>query len=167
MSESTLKDPLPWDVVPPESYEELGRVQPYVASLRQGSRQRVSTEEAFRYLQADIARLRQAEVAKSVSLNEAERRQELAQDKTRRDQEARTLHAAAPPTYEITLENLSSPGLPPPMTSPGPAPNRPSAEPDDASAKSTPAEDIVLNEGVRILGDYVGLLGHRAASASR
>ena len=160
VSESTLKDPLPWDVVPPKPHESLDRVQPYLAALRERSAQRIATDKAFGYLEADMARLRRSEDAKSVSLNEAERRLELAQAKARREDEAGAVETVRPPTYEITLENLASPGLPPrhvfaAVAAAHPAP----AGPDEDDAKSSPADDVVLNEGVRILQDYVALLG--------
>lgn len=160
VSESTLKDPLPWDVVPPKPHESLGRVQPYVSVLRERSARRIATNEAFGYLEADMTRLRKSEDAKSVSLNEAERRLELAQDEAHRKDEARAVETVRPPTYEITLENLSSPGLPPRVVFPTATEAHAGASSsDDADATSTPADDLVLNEGERILADYVRLLG--------
>jgi carboxyl-terminal processing protease len=160
VSESTLKDPLPWDVVPPKPHESLDRVQPYLAALRERSAQRIATDKAFGYLQADMARLRKSEDTKSVSLNEAERRLELAQGKARRKDEARAMETVSPRTYEITLENLSLPGLPPRHVFPVAAAAHPATVgPDEDDAESSPADDVVLNEGVRILQDYVGLLG--------
>ena len=35
VSEAALKDPLPWDTVPPAPYERLNRVQPYLGALRE------------------------------------------------------------------------------------------------------------------------------------
>ena len=160
MSESALKDPLPWDVVPSKPHDSLDRVQPYLAPLRERSARRIATDEDFGYLGVDIARLRKSEDTKSVSLNEAERRLELAQAKARRKDEARAVETVRPPTYGITLENLSSPGLPPRVVFPTVAEAHPAAAgPDEADARSSPAGDIVLNEGERILADYVGLLG--------
>jgi carboxyl-terminal processing protease len=101
VSESAMKNPLPWDAVPPASHEQLNLVEPYVATLRQASSARVATEKAFSYLAGDIARLRQNLAAKSVSLNEAERRDEMAQAKARegeREQESKALRADAWPT---------------------------------------------------------------------
>jgi carboxyl-terminal processing protease len=153
VNESSLKDPLPWDAVPATPHEQLNRVQPYLAILRERSLHRVSTEKPFTYLAEDIARLKKSLSEKSVSLNEAERRQELAQLAARQDerkQEELAHPTSEPTTYEITLKNASSPGLPPPMVpkkSEGPA------------AGQSRDSDILLQETVKILGDYVDLLG--------
>ena len=158
VSEASLKDPLPWDVVPSAPYEHLNRVEPYVAALRARSDRRRATEKPFAELADDVARLKKSLSSKSVSLNEAQRRQELAESK-RRDaelaSEGRTLQATGPTTYEITLKNASSPGLPSPLAVPKDAP----AKDQDAEAKSrSTTDDLILNEGVQILGDYVNVL---------
>jgi carboxyl-terminal processing protease len=175
VSESTLKDPLPWDTVAPAPHERLNRVQPYLSALREKSLRRVATEKGFALLADDLARVRKSLATKSVSLNEAERRQDLAQSKARQDErerESRIHPAARPATYEITLKNVSSPGLPPPMaatksaapaqvTDPSSAPNALDRVPIGRPAD----DDIVLNETVKILADYVNLLNAPANTA--
>ena len=209
VSESALTDPLPWDAVPAAPFDRLNRVQPYVAALRDKSAKRVAAAEDFVCLAEDIARLRKNLATKTVSMNEAERRQEMVQAKAHQeacDRKSRTLHANHPVIYEITLKNASSPGLPPPMvikntvagksphgaaaSSPSPSPTTPgsttpgsttpgsktpgsptpgstsapapAADRDDADSSPatgrSPADDVILNEGVQILSDYVGLL---------
>ena len=111
---------------------------------------------------------------KSVSLNEAERHQELAQAKARheeREREERTLRATRPVTYEITLENASSPGLPPPVAydTHGSSTTGSSTEtddPDEASPGRSSSGDIIPNESERILADYVDLLGGQRTQGS-
>jgi hypothetical protein len=114
-------------------------------------------------LAEDIARLRKNLAEKSVSLNEAERRQEMAQIKA--GQAARKQDDSehpTPTTYEITLKNASSPGLPPP-TSPkqSEAKSVDATAPDalDKTAGKSPDSDILLHETLKILGDYTDLLG--------
>jgi len=154
VNESALKAPLPWDAVPAAPHEQLNRVQPYLGTLRERSLHRIGTEKPFTYLAEDVARLKKSLAEKSVSLNEAERRQELAQLKARQDERKQfeLAHLASQPTtYEITLKKASSPGLPPPL-----APKKS----EDAATKtgSSPSNDILLHETLKILGDYVGLL---------
>ncbi len=168
VSESAMKDPLPWDSVPSAPYERLNRVQPYVNALREKSVRRIATEKDFAHLADDIARLRKSLATKSVSLNEVERRQELAKSKARQDErkrESRNLHARRPTTYEITLKNASSPGLPPPLAfknKTDKAVARTASSPmddlDGGSIARSSAKDIILNESVQILADYVRLL---------
>jgi carboxyl-terminal processing protease len=169
VSEASLKDPLPWDVVPAAPYERLNLVEPYVAALRERSDRRRATEKPFSDLVNDIARLRKRLVSKAVSLNEAQRRQDMVESKVREAEFAndeRALRATGPTIYEITLKNASSPGLPSPLTSTNGAhaedvQNLSSPPQDgldsDAKNRST-TDDIILNEGVRILADYVHVL---------
>jgi hypothetical protein len=170
VSESALKDPLPWDVVPPAVYEHMNRVAPYLAELRERSLRRVAGERDFGYIANDIARTRQRLATKSVSLNEADRREELAQGAAQRKDRDRERHArrvAKPVTYEITLETASRPGLPSPLT-PTHDPREPTAaspSPRDLEEPSPKraGDDVILNEGERILLDYVDLQrGHDA-----
>jgi carboxyl-terminal processing protease len=175
VSESTLKDPLPWDTVTPAPHERLNRVQPYLSALREKSIQRVKTEKDFALLADDLAQVRKSLATKSVSLNEAERRQELAQSKARQDErvrESRIRFPFRPATYEITLKNVSSPGLPPPMAATksvaaahgASSSSAPNALAPDAASRSLD-DDIVLNETVKILADYVDLLNGQANPA--
>jgi carboxyl-terminal processing protease len=153
VNESTLKAPLPWDALPAVPHEQLNQVQPYLSTLRERSRHRLDTEREFSYLAADVAWLKKSMTEKSVSLNEAERRQELAQILARQNErkhEELAHPTFQPTTYEITLKNTSTPGLPPPIAAP---------------KSESPDNDILLHETVKILGDYVDLLGSQAKRA--
>jgi carboxyl-terminal processing protease len=164
VNESSLKDPLPWDAVPAVPHEQLNRVQPYLNALREKSRHRIATEEAFTYLAEDVARLKKSLAEKSVSLNEVERRQEMAQIKARQEarKQAELAHPAwQPTTYEITLKNASSPGLPPPMApkkSDNKSDKKSDKKGDEERATAASDSDILLHETLKILGDYVDLL---------
>ena len=172
VSESALKNPLPADTVPAASYEHLNRVQPYVHALRERSLQRVATEKEFAELSDDVAQLRRSLARKTVSLNEAERRQEMAQQRARgeeRERERRGRHTIRPTTYAITLKNAASPGLPPPVAfssvtdRTGPTdPSSAADDPEHASTGRSPTEDVVLDESVRIVTDYVDLVSRQA-----
>jgi carboxyl-terminal processing protease len=168
VSESALEDPLPWDTVPASDYQPMNRVQPYLATLREKSARRVATEKDFVYLREDIALLKKSETDKTVSLNETERRQEMARFKALQgeiDRENQALRATAPVTYDITLNNAALPGLPPPVAnanSPASAHNgRPAKNkngPDVAAADAAATEDIILTETEHILADYAALI---------
>jgi carboxyl-terminal processing protease len=165
VSESAMKDALPWDVVPSTSYERLNRVAPYVEALRENSSRRVAADKEFGELAGDVARLKKSMAAKTVSLNEAERREELEQAKARlaeREREERNLCASRPAVHEIALEQASRPGLPPPTpckaVAPPGAASAPDTRPIDEFSPGGSSEDaIVLGEGERILADYVRL----------
>jgi carboxyl-terminal processing protease len=162
VSESALKDPLPWDVVPPAQYERLNRVQSYLPALRESSARRVKVDKDFVYLAGDIERATNRLAEKTVSLNEAERRHELAEAKQRkadREKGRRVLASERPVAHEITLENVDSPGLPPPKDAG--AATTPDASAGAANGSSSPGaslvDDIILDESVRILADYVNM----------
>ena len=168
VNESALKNPLPWDTIPSANFERLDRVRPYVIALRAKSAGRVAANKDFGYLEADVTRLKTSMATKAVSLNEAQRRREIEEVKARhaeRDRADRMVHATPFIAYPITLENASSPGLPPPAAnkddkvSPAAARSRKMDDLDDASDGHPPGGDITLNESVRILGDYVDLQG--------
>jgi len=148
VNESTLKDALQWDAVAPTRYAHLGRVEPYLARLREKSAERVTADEQLAHVREDVVRLKQKLAAKSLSLNEAERRQEIAEAKTRdeaRAVELAALDATQPVRREITLESLDPGGSP-------------TAASNESSAKRAARGDAILHEGVRILADYTGLV---------
>ncbi len=165
VSESAMDNPLPWDAVPVVAFARENRVAPYVDTLRERSVQRVTTDKDFVYLAEDIARLRKSLAKKTVSLNEVERRKEVAEGKARqaeREKERATRKAQKPTTYEITLKNAAAPGLPPPLTTVDAkaaasekSASRAPANPDSSATRPGPGEDIILNEAQRILADYV------------
>ncbi|MDB4980426.1 MAG: carboxyl-terminal protease [Myxococcales bacterium] len=167
VSEAKLKDPLPWDVVPAKAYERLNRVQPFLETLRGSSVKRVKTDKGFSYLAGDVDRLAKNLATKSVSLNEADRRKELAKDKARKAAHEAELRAGGPKSvvaYAITLANVDTAGLPAPEKDVPKPVTPPGADKDKADkahgpgAKASPEDDVTLVESERILADYVALL---------
>ncbi len=107
-------------------------------------------------------------------MNEAARRQKLAQAKARREdreREERTLHASKPTVYDVTVENASSPGLPPPFMDRPPRPSTaPPADVDDleeAASGGSTFDDVILGESEHVLADYVEALGPRQGALAR
>ncbi len=177
VSEAKLKDPLPWDVVPAKAFDRLNRVQPFLETLRGSSVKRVKTDKGFTYLAGDVDRLAKNLATKSVSLNEAERRKDMAKEKARKtahEAELRAGGAKSVVAYAITLANVDTAGLPAPekdapkpVTPPGPdkADKADKGGKAHAPVKTSPEDDVTLVESERILADYVGLL--RSASAPK
>ncbi|HKP59661.1 MAG TPA: carboxy terminal-processing peptidase [Polyangiales bacterium] len=168
VSESALKDPLPWDSVPPTPYERLERVKPYLGALRDKSAKRVASDKGFALLTEDIARLKTSLDSKSISLNEATRRKELDEGKARRkerEQQLEAFRAAQPKSYEITLKNAGTAGLPSAATGvdkPDPEKDKdkdkPQGDTNDAPVLQEFAQNTILNEGVQVLADYTEAL---------
>lgn len=168
VSESSLQDPLPWDQVPAAKYQRVNEVQPYVTDLRQASVKRVQSEKGFSLLAQAIARVKKTIATKTVSLNEKERRDDIAKSKSLEAQlkdESQRLRSAQPLTYDITLANANRPGLPAPTpvvaekkTAPASSPPDAAEDDDDLAGDSngrTPADTIILGEDEKILADYV------------
>jgi carboxyl-terminal processing protease len=165
VGEAELKDPLPWDLVAPSDFTREDHVSPFLNQLRARSAARVAADKDFAYLDADIAQLKKSLAAKTVDLNEADRRQEKAEAKAReaaRKQERAARKESQPATYDITLKNAGTPGLPAPET----ATNSPSAKLSESPADeaeevdaSVPQSDSILRESERILADYAAVMG--------
>jgi carboxyl-terminal processing protease len=173
VGESKLVDPLPWDTVPAARYKPSGEVAPFLPSLRETSSRRVAADPAFDELRKEIARLKSHIDENSVSLNEAERRRDQADDKALAKSMAAKAEAqeAAVPVYEITVQAAGRPGLPPRLTSltkPGDAGSKPGSAADASeTAGARAADGLVLDEALRILADYVGLRARPPGHAAK
>ena len=162
IGESDLDNPLPWDTVPAAKFTEANRVNPSLAALRTHSEKRVAKTQDFIELKSEIERFRKLRADKSVSLNEAQRQKEKDELKARAEtlKKERLARASKPPAaYEVTLKNVTKPGLGDPVK-----PKQPEIDPDPetddetAAAAPAPAEDIILHEAQNILVDYSNLL---------
>jgi carboxyl-terminal processing protease len=158
ISEAKLPNALPWDILPSTTYTNFDLVRPVLDGLREISHARVSADPAFRLLRQELAMAEKNESAHSVSLNETERRREKTQFQEIDAQMKKVFLAAAartPPTYDITLATVNSPGLPPARQ---PAQARAAAV---KPAENKPNEDIALREAENILVDYIHALAAR------
>ncbi len=170
LGESSLYNPLPWDQIRPLKFEKQNRVEPFVAELRRRSAQRMATEKEFAYLRQDIERVKKTLNEKSISLNEAERRQEkqeLAASMDARKQDLQARNEDHHKTFEITLSNAGRPGLPPPMAttnSLAASNSRRGNSQTNISDLFADGEnlggDITLNETEHILTDWISLSAH-------
>jgi carboxyl-terminal processing protease len=173
VGEDKLKDPLPWDTVPAARFERQNRVSPHLAELRQRSASRVNVDPGFSELRQENNQLKLRLQAGKLSLNEAERRKDLAESKARDEaieHEAAAITAARK-SYLIAVKDTAHPGLPAPEVA---APTKP-AVPKSAANEAAPggdhaptknrasADDLVLNETLMILRDYVRLEGSQAS----
>jgi len=119
VGESSLENALAWDTISPAQYQRLDRISSVLPELAKRSSERVAADRDFDYVREDIGRFKKAQAEKTVSLNEAERRREIAENKARleaRKKELASRKEPLPTTWEITLKNVDQPGLPAPMT---------------------------------------------------
>jgi len=167
VGEGSLPNALPWDKVESAPFDPVDQVQPYLEALRKRSADRAASDSDFAFLRQTIDSYRKMVAEKSVSLNEAQRRQEKEENEARqkkRKQELRDRPDNGEKAYEITLKQVSLPGLPPPMSKTNhvesarlkapPNPDDPDAVAED---DTLPVVDITLDETKRILRDYIGL----------
>lgn len=181
IGESSLENPLPWDMIPSARYEKLNRVQPYLSDLLRRSTERIATNQDFAYIREDIDQYRKLEADKTLSLNEQQRLREKKEAETRdkaRNQERLARPEPDERVYEITLKAAGLPGLPPPVqrtnslamkgTSGGagiPGTNSAVASTGsadnlaaDADEPKAPVVDADLEEAEDIMLDYISLL---------
>jgi len=159
IGESKLPNALPWDVLQAATYTKFDLLRPVLAELREKSYARVTADPGFRLVGEEMAMVDKQEEANSLSLNETMRRHEKAQADEFEGEMHKVLLAETahtPPTYDITLAKVDSPGLPPVRK---PALPETDAEP----AENAPDEDIQLRETENILADYIHALVARPA----
>jgi carboxyl-terminal processing protease len=183
IGEASLDNPLPWDTIESARFNHLNLVEPYLPELRRRSTERIATNTDYAYVREDIEQFLKHQADKTISLNEQQRLKE--QEEAEARQKARNEERLArqePPekVYELTLEQASLPGLPPPVTrtnatvakltapaaagTPGASTTSAAAgaagadNPDEAEVEQPPAADPPLAEAEQILLDYLSLL---------
>ena len=160
MSEAELPRALESDEIEKAKYKSLDRVEAFFTSLRKASTKRINGDQDYKYIREDITRAKKQKEDRSVSLNESERRQERADNKTRieaRNKERADRAAQSEKYFEIDVK-LAEAGKPLKKLDP-PKPKKqnpdPNAIPEDDS--STFRFDPELRETLQILSDFVKL----------
>jgi carboxyl-terminal processing protease len=183
VGEKSLENPLAADTIDSQTHGKLNLVQPYLATLLNRSNARVATNVDFSYIREDIQQFQKEQGAKTISLNESNRLAEMEEQNARlkaRDLERLARKDPDQKVYELSLKLADGPGLPPPTaktnslaiavlgpggvaagTNASLASNSPS-KPDPAALPQTP--DAAMDETVRILADYVALIGKPGGS---
>ncbi len=150
-------------------YAGQDRVKAHLDGLREASAQRLKTDRDFQYIQEDIERVKQQNADKTVSVNEAQRRKDQADQKARNDariRERAARPAAAEVLYELDLESARNAGplkkaelkKPTPPTAPE-NPDLPLPQPEEAM-------DAGMRESLRVLSDYIRLLSKAKEAAA-
>jgi len=156
--EARWPNALPWDTLSPATYTNFNLVRPVLAILQEKSQARVNSDPGFQLLREELAAANKP-VAKLTSLNESRRRQDKAkadQLDERMNNLRQTYLAHSPCTYDITLANAGSAGMP--------QARKPGSSATVAPAPNTIADDdIELREAESILADYIELLPKASA----
>jgi carboxyl-terminal processing protease len=177
IGEDAMKNRLPYDEVAPVILANKNRdAALFMDELRERSKKRIGADPEFVYVNEDMQRLRDRIAKNSISTNEEIRRQEIADDKQRKEVRTKERLARGPiinaKTWQITLEDVQS--------------NRKDlevvaydrerdkkyaddeeADPDAKKDAKVPEPDAVRNEAVRIISDLIELnTNSKTASAT-
>jgi len=165
IGETALHDPLPYDEVPPASYERFGAPL-FIKQLRTRSMARVATNPEFHYIHEDLNLINKRIAENKISLNEGVRKAEIADEKARkakRTAERAKRKDAPQKLYAITLDNSENPGLEP-VKNDQPAAKADDAKDskdadydDDAEPGTKPEVDPVRNESLNIMNDMISM----------
>jgi len=164
LGESHLPNCLPADRTTPASFSRMNLVQPYVATLRERSANRVGSTKEYAFILEDIEEMKKRKEDPSVSLNETFRLAEKNDRKAKNDARKKERHTLEPipiPVYEITLEGLEKGEAPKivgaktaaDVETPKPAADDEEAEDEDDAKRIEPQ----LRETLNILADYLQL----------
>src|SRR5438094_631164 len=189
--EGALKNALAYDEVPKAKYTKWSDTHSlFVDQLRRRSEERVKNNPEFHYVVEDMDRLRHKIDENRISLNEDARKQELADDKLRketRSKERLARNQVEPSIYRVTLDTVDKPNLqlimyPGKLAEAKKNGTVPKVDPDAASDADTdligsaggadddtktPAIDPERDEALNILADLVDLSrGPKTASAN-
>ena len=186
VGEASLENALAWDTIQASKFAKDGEVSRLVPVLNRRSVERVNSDRDFDYVREDVERYRKVKAEKQVSLNEDERRREIAENKARaeaRKKELASRKESEPMTWEITLKNADAPGLPAPVTnqvasvtySLDGAPAKaveaeaasaePSEDGEEEEPATTPRRDPHLREAQRVLLDLLRLAPRKGMAA--
>jgi carboxyl-terminal processing protease len=184
--EGALKNALPYDEVPKAKFTKWSDLHPlFIDELKSRSAARATANPEFRYVMEDLERLRHKLDENRISLNETVRRNELNEDKLRKETRSKERLARTedePRVYRLTLETVDSPKLQLIMypgkiaeakkngvatkVAPEAAPDADSDLADDDGTKD-PAVDPERDETLNILADLVELSrGPKTASTT-
>ena len=166
LGESSLKGPMPYDEVDPVPFDKWDRMLP-IKELKLRSGARVATDREFRYITEDLNRIKQRLADNTISLNEKARRDELAEDKDRKQKRTAEREKHKTPeqkVFAVTLDNVDKPDLQPAKNEKISAALDEDAAAEDATSdeekideKKKPAIDPVRNEALNILSDFIEL----------
>src|SRR5467141_691868 len=185
--EGALKNCLPYDEVPKARFTKWADAHSlFIDELKRRSQARSQNNAEFHYVMEDMERLRHRLDDNRISLNEDVRRQELQDDKMRkelRSKERLARHEEEPNIYRLTLDTVDKPNLQLIMypgklaeakAKAGVTKVSPEAAPDDdtdtigaADDSKEPAIDPERDETLNILADLVDLSrGPKTASTT-
>jgi carboxyl-terminal processing protease len=171
IGEGSLKNRLAYDEVAPVKIADSMAATPlFLDELKARSAQRMVADPEFRYTMEDMNRVRAKINENSISLNEKVRRNELVEDKKRKEMRDKERESRGPAlevqAYELTLDDLTAPKLRPVAFDRKQDKNLLESDDEEQDTKKTgPEPDPIRNESLRIARDLIEL-SNRTKTAS-
>lgn len=172
IGEGSLKNRLAYDEVAPVKIADSMAATPlFIQELKERSGARVLHDPEFAYTLEDVTRFKEKLAQNTLSLNQKERQDELAQEKkrkeTREEERAARGPALAVNAFEVTLDDVTAPKLRSVAFDRNKDKSELADEGETADGKtaSKPLPDPIRNEALRIMEDFVDL-NKRAKTAS-
>ena len=166
IGEGSLKNRLEYDEVAPQKLT-VWQSPLFLDELRANSKTRVATDPEFAYVSQDMKRLRERINANRLSLNEKARRQELAQDKARKEDRKKERAERGPlvnaQVWQLTLDDVRSKrDKLEPVAYERDREKHYSEDPEEAEAEKkdgpkSAEPDPIRNETLRIIEDLIAL----------
>jgi carboxyl-terminal processing protease len=165
LGETTLHYYLPYDTVPPVTFDNYNLVSPYINDLRTASAARVAASPDFAYVRQAITYYKKKVQDPTISLNETARLKEQDDVKTlntAHDKDLLARKASRDTILDLTLDEVkdNQPATPPIIKK-----NKSDSADSDSdtdssldSAINNPTYDPQLGEAVNIMSDYTRML---------
>lgn len=175
IGEGSLKNRLEYDEVAPARLPDIAFPPLFLDQLRERSAARVATDPEFLYVSEDMQRLRERIAANKISVNEAERRKELADDKARRETRKAERLARGPlvdvQAYQLTLDDVRNKNKLVAVAYEREREKRYEDPEETEAAKAEedkgPEPDPIRNETLRIISDFIEFMrGSKTAQRS-
>jgi carboxyl-terminal processing protease len=175
IGESSLPNPLAYDEVDPQPVRHFTFTPPLIGELKSRSAERVSKDSEFAYINEDMKRFREKIALNRLSLNEKDRRDEIAKDKQARKArlaERKKTSRPEPVAYEVTLDTAEKEKLPRVTLKDKAekarkrlaAKGKEDQQDDEESEETEPVPDPIRSEALNILNDLANQIqGTRTA----
>ncbi len=170
IGEQDLPHALPWDEISPSFYDATPIPPPTLAALRARSTARLGDLPEFDLLKKSIARAKERQAEKTVSLNLEKRRAGKAEDKAFRDETNAARKALETSDAYSFTEYFVAPPPPPRIKAEKTAEEQNSDDPDAAdedSGERYAKMDVYLRESLRVLQDLRTLAPAPELAASK
>lgn len=163
IGEGSLKNRLAYDeVAPVKIVDSMSATPLFLDELKSRSTQRLTSDPEFLYVSEDMKRVREKLAENTISLNEKQRRAELAEEKVRKDKRDKEREARGPAldaqAFELTLDDVDAPKLKSVAFDRKPDKKVAVEDDDDGDKKTDKAlPDPIRNEALRIMQDMIQL----------